>query len=172
MRKSFTFTVPALAIALVVGAAGATTLVRMDSAQMAQQADAIVLGRCLAAESQWVGKSLVTTVRVGVGEALKGLAADEITLVIPGGVDASGPVPLAVTFPGAPVVYRNEDVLLFLQDSNLVPGGYDVVGFNQGKFSVLEDPSGSKMLSQGTSSVSVPLDQMKGEIASALADAQ
>ena len=155
-------------ILMIAGGAGATTLQKLGDAEMAQQAGAIVIGRCVAAESQWAGKTLVTLVRVEVREALKGSPADELTVVIPGGIDDSRAVPVAVIYPGAPALFDQEHVLLFLTDSGLVPGGYDIVGFNQGKFTVVEGPSGVQLaVGKGKT---MPLEQKKSQIRHHLAE--
>lgn len=152
--------------------AQATTMKKMNEAEMATAASTIVLGHCRSATSQWVGGTLMTSVTVEVSETLKGAAANEITLVIPGGIDASRAVPVAVTFPGAPTVFQNEEVLLFLSDSAAIQGAHEVVGFAQGKFTVVETSTGKKVAAQGSfkGNNGKALGVMKNEIRKALED--
>ena len=161
----------AAAILLITGLAGATSLVRLDDAEMAVKSDTIVVGRCASAATRWVGGTLVTLINVEVSETMKGAAARQITLVIPGGVDTDREVPISVIFPGAPSVVRNETVLLYLSESTLVGGGYDITGFNQGKYSVVE-VAGEQLVTRGGGAAAVSLNEKRGQIASALAGNQ
>ena len=74
--------------------------------QMTQEASAIVHGTCVATQSQWVGRSLVTDATISVEEALKGDAAigSNVTVELPGGISANGRFPVAMTYAGAPQI--------------------------------------------------------------------
>lgn len=158
----------AAAILLIAGLAEATSLIHLEDNEMAVQSDAIVVGRCASATTQWVRGTLVTLINVEVSEALKGAAPGALTLVVPGGVDMNREVPVSVIFPGAPSVVRDENVLLYLNESALVGGGYDITGFNQGKYSVVETAAGP-MVTRGGGEAAMPLDAKKAQIAAALA---
>lgn len=132
-----------LALALVLpGAVTATTLVELSTAEMTDRASDIVHGTCTDVRSAWVGRNLVTLATISITETLKGGASSELTLVLPGGVDMSRPVPIAVTWPGAPVVMPDDELVLFLEQGTTVKGGYRIVGYSQGKYAVVRDPLG------------------------------
>ena len=118
--------------------ASATTLQPLTGEELTDTAETIVVGRCSAVESQWFGRSLMTLVTVTVDESWKGEAASELTVVIPGGVDNDRPIPVAVTYPGAPVITPGEDILLFLTPSVGIEG-HSIVGFSQGVFPIIKD---------------------------------
>jgi hypothetical protein len=173
-----------VACALFASALEATTLVDKSPAIMAQEASLIVTGRCTQLASGWLGRSLVTIATIQVDEDLKGRSANEIRVLIPGGIDANRRIPIAMTVPGAPRIVPNENVLLFLAKDGRVADSYSVVGFSQGKFSLLEGPDGSKSATQSLSEVnlakasggtrpgrngSFPLEQIRREIQDALA---
>lgn len=134
----------ALCAVLLVGIAApaaATTAVHMSDEDLVANADLILVGECLEVESTWVGRDLVTLATVQVSEALKGEMGETVTVVLPGGVDASGPVPVAVTWPGAPSLAPGEAAVLFLNAYSQVQDGYAVAGFSQGLFNVVEGPA-------------------------------
>lgn len=136
-----------LVAALAVPAGWATTAVELSDSEMIQAADVIVTGRCVGLQSQWVDRDLVTIATISVSEVLKGQAGSEVTVVLPGGIDANRPVPVAMTFPAAPSIQTQENVLLFLTAEGRVVDGWAVIGFSQGKFSVVE-VGGQKMATQ------------------------
>ena len=139
-----------LGLAAVFPAARATTLVPTSEAEMIQRADAIVLGRCVDARSAWVGRQLVTRYTIATREVLKGAPQSSYTVVVPGGIDASRRVPVAMTYPGAPRFLLQEEVLLFLDGSRgKARGGHGVVGFSQGKYAVFQDDQGRFLAAPG-----------------------
>jgi hypothetical protein len=142
----------ALCATLVVAAtalpAVATTAIHMSDESLVDHADLIVVGTCQEVVSTWVDRDLVTLATVSVSDHLKGDAGPTVQVVLPGGSDASGAVPVAVTWPGAPSMAPGEEVLLFLVDYPAVPGGYAVAGFSQGKFSIFEGPAGEARVSR------------------------
>jgi hypothetical protein len=121
----------------------ATTAIYHTEASLADEAALVVTGTCLGLESQWLERDLVTLARISVTEVLKGTAGSEITVVLPGGIDMARPVPVAVTYPAAPGIAPGESVLLFLIGEDRVANGYGVVGFSQGKFTLVESPKGA-----------------------------
>lgn len=118
---------------------GATTLQPLSSEDLAREAEQIVIGRCLDAQSQWFGGALVTLVTVEIDESLKGDATHQITLAVPGGVDNRGEVPLSVTYAGAPVIGVGDEMLLFLRGLAGDVSTFKIVGFSQGLFPVVRD---------------------------------
>lgn len=132
-----------LALALVLpSAVSATTLVELSFEELTDQASDIVHGTCTGVQGVWVGRSLVTLATISITETLKGGASSELTLVLPGGADMNRPVPVAVTWPGAPVVMPNDEMVLFLEQGIAVKDAYSIVGYSQGKYAVVRDPLG------------------------------
>lgn len=136
-----------LVAALAVPAGWATTAVEHSDVELIEAAEVIVTGRCVGLQSQWVDRDLVTIATVSVSEVLKGQAGAQMTVVLPGGIDANRPVPVAMTFPAAPSIQAEEDVLLFLTAEGRVADGWAIVGFSQGKFTVVE-AGGEKVATQ------------------------
>lgn len=157
----------ALLAALAASPLRATTALERSTNDMIQEAQLILTGRCTHVESRWVGRNLVTLATIAVSETLKGQAGSEVTVVIPGGVDSKRPIPVAVTFPAAPTIQLQENVLLFLTPENQVAGGYAIVGFSQGKFTVAQNPAGHSLASQNLSGLR--LMSHKGAVSSGMA---
>src|SRR5262245_28476623 len=124
---------------------------------LSEQSEFIITGRCIGTKSAWVqdDRALVTLATVSVDEAVKGAAPSEVTVVLPGGVDANRRIPIAMTYAGAPQITAQEEVFLFLTPEESVHGGFAVTGFAEGKFSIVEDETGRKMVSR---------DPMKGKV--------
>lgn len=143
-----------LAALLAVPALRATTAVERTEADMIQEAQVIVTGRCLALQSQWVDRDLVTLATVQVDEVLKGSAGSVVTVVLPGGADANRKFPIAMSYPAAPEIFQQESVLLFLVPEGRVADGWSIVGFSQGKLTVVDTPQG-KVASQNLSALNL-----------------
>ena len=135
-------------------AADTTLALALSIGDMTDQADVIAIGNCVDTRSMWVDNSLVTLVTVAVGEALKGAPGETLTVVVPGGIDANRKVPVAMTYPGAPRLTPGENVFLFLNADTEV-GGYNVSGFSQGKFSIVEGADGQPMVTRDLTKVSL-----------------
>ena len=146
MRHSTKAALCLLVAALAVPAAWATTAVELTVTDMIQEAEIIVTGHCTQLQSQWVDGDLVTLATIQVSEVLKGQAGAQVTVVLPGGVDANRPVPVAMSFPGAPEILQQEDVLLFLAAEGRIANGLSIVGWSQGKFSLVDSPEGGQKI--------------------------
>ncbi len=145
---------------------------------MVNQSDVIAIGSCVETKSVWIDRSLVTLATVSISESLKGNESSNITVALPGGVDANRKIPVAMTYPGAPQMTPGENVFLFLTASGEVPGSYTVSGFSQGKFSIITDENGERVVSrdlrqtslksnngvQRGSNSSLPLDRLKDQV--------
>lgn len=166
MRPLLRLTAPLVLSCALASTAQATTLVRLSTEQMTARASDIVVGVCTNARSVWVGRTLVTLATVSVSESLKGDAAAEVTVVLPGGVDANRAVPIAVTWPGAPTLAPNDQVMLFLEGAAPLRDGRQIVGFSQGKFSVVRDAFGRTFASQtrSVSAEAVAFDAFKERV--------
>jgi hypothetical protein len=134
-------------VALVFAAvpASATTAVHLTTEEMVQTSDLIVTAHVVSSEAIWVDRTLVTVVTVAVDETVKGAPSSTVQVILPGGIDDSGPVPLGVTYAGAPTLYQDESAVLFLTRQDLLPAGYMVAGFSQGKLAIVDAPTGKKV---------------------------
>ncbi|HEU4769342.1 MAG TPA: hypothetical protein VFS77_18385 [Pyrinomonadaceae bacterium] len=129
--------------------ADATLAVALSLEDMVQQSDVIAIGSCVDTQSVWVDNTLVTLANVAVNETLKGNEGTaNLTVALPGGVDANRKFPIAMSYPGAPKMTPGEEVFLFLTNSSEVAGGYTVAGFSQGKFSIVKDEDGELLVSR------------------------
>lgn len=139
----------------VIDASSASLAADLSIRDMALQSELIVAGRCVETHSAWIenNRVLVTLATVQVDETLKGGAASTITVVLPGGIDSNRRIPVAMTYAGAPTIAPEENVFLFLTGEESIAGGYAVMGFAQGKFSVVEDEDGQKLVSRDLTKV-------------------
>ncbi|HEU4711652.1 MAG TPA: hypothetical protein VFS76_08815 [Pyrinomonadaceae bacterium] len=137
--------------------ADSTLALGLSLEDMVQQSDVIAIGSCTETQSVWVDNSLVTLAKVSVNETLKGTEGD-LTVALPGGVDANRKFPVAMSYPGAPRMTPGEDVFLFLNISGEVSGSYTVAGFSQGKFSIVKDEDGEPMVSRDLRQMSLQTD--------------
>jgi hypothetical protein len=144
-----------LAAAAALPAAWGTTAVERTESDLIQEAALIVTGHCTRLQSQWVGRTLVTLATVQVTESLKGSPGSTVTVVLPGGVDSNRKIPVAMSYPAAPQIYQQEDVLLFLVPEDLVAGGYSIAGFSQGKLTLAESSQGKKVATQDLSALNL-----------------
>jgi len=135
-----------------------TLAVALSLEDMVNQSDVIAIGNCIETKSVWVDRTLVTLATVSVGETLKGAEAGTLTVVLPGGADANRKIPVAVSYPGAPRLTPGEDVFLFLTSDPDFGGGYNVAGFSQGKFSIVNDEDGQPVVSRDLTRMSLQGD--------------
>ena len=131
-----------------LGTPDTTLALALSLEDMVDQSDVIAIGNCTDTKSVWVDGTLVTLASVSVNETLKGTEAGSLTVVLPGGVDANRQVPVAVSYPGAPRMTPGEDVFLFLNSDVDYQLGYNVAGFAQGKFSIVNDEAGEPVVSR------------------------
>lgn len=132
-------------LALSVTTSWATTARQLSNQALAGEADLVVIGKCVDVTTAWVDRMLVTLATIQVSENLRG-SGSSLTVVLPGGIDPNRPVPIMMSYPGAPQIALDEEVFLFLEDETSTLGGYTVVGFSQGKFSIVTDSHGRKLV--------------------------
>lgn len=158
--------------------ADSTLTVALSLEDMVSQSDVIAIGNVVETKSVWVDRSLVTLATVSVTESLKGNGSSTITVELPGGIDANRKIPIAMTYPGAPTLTPGENAFLFLTATGGVAGSYNVAGFSQGKFSIVTDENGERMVSRDLTKTSLqgdngvrrgqsnmtPLSRMKDEV--------
>ena len=129
-------------------AADTTLAVALSLEDMVNQSDVIAIGNVLDTRSIWIDRNLVTLATVAVSESLKGAPGETLTVVLPGGVDTNRKIPVAMTYPGAPKLTPGENAFLFLNSDSEVGGGYNIAGFAQGKFSIVNDEDGEPVVSR------------------------
>ena len=115
----------------------------------------IAIGNCPDTRSVWVDGTLVTLATVSVSETLKGTESEDLTVVLPGGVDANRKFPVAMSYPGAPRLTPGEDVFLFLNRQHRIWWRLYVAGFSQGKFSIVNDEDGEPVVSRDLTKMSL-----------------
>jgi hypothetical protein len=120
------------------GLAAATTMLAVDVPTLARGSDAVVRGTVTRIESKWTGDHarIVTEIEVEVAQTIKGIPAEKLTVVQPGG--AVGDIGQSVS--GTASFKHGEEVVLFLERR---PGGtFLVSGMAQGKFRVERSSDG------------------------------
>jgi hypothetical protein len=146
--RRFPSSLVCIAPMLFAAALQATTAVELTNLELTQQADTIVIGKCQSVRSAWEGRTLVTLATISISETLKGGVTGSITVTLPGGIDTSRKFPVSMTFPGAPSMQPEEEVFLFLAADPAISSGQTVLGFSQGKFSILTDSKQKKSVSR------------------------
>lgn len=131
-----------------LGTPDTTLAVGLSLDDMVDQSDVIAIGNVLDTKSVWVDGTLVTLATVSVSETLKGAGSESLTVVLPGGIDANRQIPVAVSYPGAPRLTPGENAFLFLNSDVDYGLGYNVAGFAQGKFSIVNDEDGEPVVSR------------------------
>lgn len=146
--------IPGLILGCVLTlSAQATTLLHLTHDELARESALVVTGRCAEVETEWRQGELFTLVTLEVNEVLKGEPAPSIRVLIPGGVDLDGKLPVAVTWPGAPTFTPNENVLLFLVPNLDTGDEFFVTGFSQGKLSLVTGDDGRVVATRDLSGV-------------------
>ena len=136
---------------LLAGAAAATVARPVTVEQLAREADAVVQGRVTRMESRWAadGRHIVTRVTVRVSRVLRGAAAGEVTLEIPGGAVGG----FGQRVDAAPSFEPGEEAVVFLRRT--AAGRSLVHGLAQGKFRILERADGSRVAVRSASDVAL-----------------
>jgi hypothetical protein len=138
-----------------LGTPDTTLAVALSLEEMVAQSDVIAIGNCVDTKSVWTDGTLVTLATVSISESLKGAESGTLTVVLPGGVDVNRKIPVAVSYPGAPRLTPGEDVFLFLNADVDTGMGYNVAGFSQGKFSIVNDEEGVPVVSRDLTRISL-----------------
>jgi hypothetical protein len=118
----------------------ATTVIRLELAEMVNASARIVVGTVSGAETVWVGRELFTRYTVSVEETLLGDGQATVSVLVPGGVDRSRRVPIGMAIAGAPAFVSGERAVLLLApiDHPALRGDLQIVGFNQGRFPIVD----------------------------------
>lgn len=160
---------------LLVGAAGASTVIALNLNSLSRQAEVIVLGRCRHASVHWNADRtrIYTDWTVAVAQAVKGTPGEQVIVRQLGGeLDGIG---LMVS--GAVRMSAGEEVILFLRPAE--EGVYRVLGLSQGHYRVHTDAvSGAKWVTPaaqprpGAERGQIPLEEFLGQVRKAAGEAQ
>lgn len=128
-------------VGLLAAEARATTVVKLELTDMVNAASHIVVGTVTGGESVWVGRELFTRYTVTVEETLLGDGQSTVSVLVPGGIDRTRRVPIGMAVEGAPTLVSGQRALLLLApiDHPAVHGDLQIVGFNQGRFPIVEE---------------------------------
>jgi len=143
-------------------AAYATILLKMNLADLAGEADAIVSGAVTSSNSAWnEDRSLIFTYStLAVSSTLKGKHKPELVVRTQGGIVGE----IGMRAVGEPELKKGDQVLLFLERDG---DGYNrVVGMSQGCFRVKVGRSGQKQVSNPLSGLSL-YDRTRGAVVDA-----
>ena len=111
----------------------ATTVPKMELAQLVTTADSIVQGHVDSVESRWEDKLAYTYVSITVDDPLKGDRRRTVLVRQLGGKIGA----LNLTVSGMPKFSAGDQVIVFLK--SMRNGTFDVVGLNQGKYEIVDD---------------------------------
>jgi hypothetical protein len=162
MLRALRVIVPAVALVLLTAnAASSTTVVRMTNQDLAEKADVVVHGKCVAKESRLSddGSYVYTEYTIDVAEQLKGddAAPRAFTFRSIGGVVNGRGTAIA----GAAAYQQGEEVVTFLDKENAKTRCRFAVGMAQGKFSVVEDATRTRYVERDLKGLQV-LDEKTG----------
>ena len=132
---------------------------RLSLAELSLEADAVVVGKTISAESYWTAdrSAIMTRVTIRVDEHVAGTLSGEATLLVPGG--QVGEYLHEVS--DMPSFAPNEEVVVFV--TRLSTGELIVAGGMQGKLDVIRDPlSGDRTVLAGSELVSDMVDGSTG----------
>jgi hypothetical protein len=147
LRLSF-FT--AFALVAIVPVASATTLARLQFAELAQESTAVARLRCLDSESQRERGEIWTDTRFEVLEVEKGLLPGLVTVRTLGGSEGH----LHSRVDGVPVFQPGEELYLFLWRRE--GEAYSVLGWSQGTFRIVKNlRTGAETVTQDSASMPV-----------------
>jgi hypothetical protein len=133
----------ASALLAIVLSANATTLARLQLAELAQESTAVARLRCLGSESRWEREEIWTETRFEVLEREKGLLPGLVTVRTLGGNAGH----LHSRVDGVPVFHPGEEVYLFLWWRE--GEAYSVLGWSQGTFRIAKNPrTGAETVTQ------------------------
>ena len=143
-----------LLMALAIPQIHAGAVKNLTLEEMTQASDVIAVGAVTKKEARWVGRRIETTLQIQAREYWKGDLGASFEIAQMGG-EVTEPLPIAMQSDGAPQFFEGEKVVLFLEKprkassgkpdlkqdpKSKVPGSYKVVGWAQGKYTILPDP--------------------------------
>jgi len=132
-------------LAAVLAPLPGSTLQQLSLDDMIQLSTVIVHGKAQQTTSSSRNSIIYTHYQVQVSETLKGPAASQLDIAVPGGAANR----LQQIFAGAPTLAPGQDYVLFLWTSK--SGLTQIIGLSQGLFVVATNSSGQLMVSRGAS---------------------
>ena len=123
-----------------------STLQQLQLDDMIRLSTVIVHGKAQQTVSAYRGSIIYTHYQVRVSETLKGPAASQLDIVVPGGAANQ----FQQTFAGAPTLAPGQDYLLFLWTSK--SGLTQIIGLSQGLFIVTSNTAGQLIVTRTASS--------------------
>lgn len=178
--KSTVWIARILYVLALAAPAGASTFLALSQEELAEQADAVVLGKVLTVDSYWnaEGTLIVTEAVVEVQENVLGETPEHVRLLTFGG-EAGG---YRIEAHGFPTFEKGERLLVYLEPAR--NGFRRVLGYQQGQYRIRKDKQGKDVavpaldlgarviLKDGTAAPAprtVALDQLKNQIRDAAA---
>ena len=119
-----------------------STLQQLSLDEMIRLSTGIVHGKALKTYSAPRGSIIYTHYQIQTSETLKGPAASQLDIAVPGGAANQ----LQQTFAGAPTLASGQDYVLFLWTSK--SGLTQIIGLSQGLFTVATNASGQLVVSR------------------------
>lgn len=180
--KSTVRTVLFLCFLALAAPAGASTFLALSQEEMAEQADAVVLGKVLTVDSYWnaEGTVIVTEAMVEIEEKVLGDTPEHVRLLTFGGEVAD----YKIEAHGFPTFQKGERLLVYLEPAK--DGFRRVLGYQQGQYRIRKDKQGKDiavpaldlgahvLLKDGTAAPAprtIALDQLKSQIRDAAGQA-
>lgn len=149
-RRLLRLLLTGIGLLAIVSAASATTLTRLQFAELAQESTAVARLRCLDSESRWERGEIWTETRFEVLEQEKGLLPGIVTVRTLGG--SAGHLHSRVD--GVPVFHPGEEAYLFLWRRE--GEAYSVLGWSQGTFRIAKNlRTGAETVTQDSAAMPV-----------------
>jgi hypothetical protein len=145
-----------LLLLMAVPAANAAIQAAATFDDKVENAASIILGKCVKSESRLdpSGRWILTYSTFNVEKSLKGVAPQQITLVVPGGTVGS----LHQETIGMPTFREGDEHVVFVKNTRFGP---TVLYFDQGAYSVTKDDRGDKIVTPIPTNV-VKVDTQRG----------
>jgi hypothetical protein len=145
----------AAALALAPVAVNATISRAVNFDEKVENAASIVVGRCVQQHAQWDAqhKLILTYTTFRVEKMLKGMPAQEVTIVTPGGIVGT----IAQDVVGVPRFHEGDDHVIFVRNTN---SGPTVAYFEQGAYQVVTE--GNERMVKPLVSSEVLMDTQRG----------
>tara|TARA_B100000029_G_C17336017_1_gene873492 strand:+ start:311 stop:877 length:567 start_codon:yes stop_codon:yes gene_type:complete len=137
-------------IALLSTPLAATTVQRFSLAGLTANAERIVVGTCSKSEPRLIHGQIYTRYLFNVDTSIKGPAADQLELHLPGG-HLQG---VFTRIAGMPIFTPGDEVVLFLSAENSLGHAWPV-GLTQGRFSILRHEPDQPLVTQTIDDISL-----------------
>lgn len=139
-------------------------MVKLDLPALVKMSEKVVIGKVVSRESRRASSEqmLYTYLDIRVSDTLKGTHTDTVRLIVPGGIDER----IRTVVWGSANFKLDEEVVLFLKQNVKEASLAEIVGFSQGKFSIVKDQeTGEKMVVNDTRDMNVVKPVRKKQVA-------